>query len=199
MTRVIVVPSLLLSALFAALIGGLHTQPAHDLISAGCNATSPCWQQFQPGVTSYEETTTLFKRMGWEMDTPNCQVYMPTCQSFQWRNPDQQAQKAVANFDQGQLAVILFLTPNVTLGDMLLTFGSPSQTDEYADFDLQGKRFIVYRSFWSSLTAEVDIDCPMTFATLLEQPIHVITNPFQPVDPGVRSILDHNFREACRS
>ena len=199
MIRALALPSLFLSALFAALIAGLHVQPPPDLLSVGCDATVPCWQQFEPGVTSYDETTSLFRRMGWEMDSPNCQVYMPTCQSFQWRNPEQPSQKAVANFNQGRIAVILFLTPNVTLGEMLLTFGMPSQTDEYADFDLQGRRFIVYRSLWSGLAAEVDIDCPMTFATLLEQSIHVITNPFQPVDPGVRTILSHDYRHACRS
>jgi hypothetical protein len=195
--RALILLSLFLSAVFVVLIGGFHAQPPRDLIRTNCDATSPCWQQFQPGVTSYEQTTSLFQNMGWSMDSPNCQVYMPTCQSFQWRNPQQQAQKAVANFNQGRIAVILFLTPNVTLGEMLLTFGMPSQTDEYADFDVQGKRFIVYRSLWSGLAAEVDIDCPMTFATLLQQPVHVITNPFQPVDPGVRLILDHNFRQPC--
>ena len=199
MIRLLLMPSLLLSALFAALIGGWRLQPAHDLASLDCTPTTPCWQKFQPGITSFAETGAIFQAMGWVMETPNCQVYMPTCQSFQWHNPNQADQKAVANFDQGRIAVILFLTPNVTLGEMLLTYAMPSQTDEYADFDLQGRRFIVYRLFWNDLTAEADIDCPMTFATLLEQPVHVITNPFQPVDPGVRSILDHNFREACRS
>jgi len=195
--RVLVLPSLLLTALFAVGAGGLHLQPTHDLFSEGCVAATPCWQQFQPGITSYEQTTSLFKSMGWSMDNPNCQVYMPTCQSFQWRNPQFQTQKAVANFDRGRIAVILFLTPNVTLGELLLTFGTPSQTDEYADYDLQGRRFMVYRSLWNGLAAEVDVDCPMTFAALLEQPVHVITNPFQPVDPGVRAILSHDFRRAC--
>ena len=58
--RLVVAPALAVTVLFAALIGGLHFQTPRDLVSAECAPTIPCWQRFQPGVTSYNQTAVLF-------------------------------------------------------------------------------------------------------------------------------------------
>ncbi|MBI1257982.1 MAG: hypothetical protein GC204_10960 [Chloroflexi bacterium] len=197
MMRALITPALLLSALFAALLGGLHLQPPRNFASADCASVAPCWQQFQPGITNYDQTAAVFAGLGWTLQVNYCQIYVSTCDSFQWRNPQRDDQKAVVFFDQGHVVAIWFINPNVTLGDILLSFGMSNHTDEYAGFDLQGKAFTVYRSLWQTLSSEVNIDCPTTFAVLLRQPVHVLTvaDPITPLDPGVA--LNHSFRRAC--
>jgi hypothetical protein len=197
--RFVLIPSLAATLLFTALIGGLHLQTPRDLASAGCAPTIPCWQKFEPGVTSYDQTAVLFAQMGWILEVSYCQIYVSSCDSFQWRNPNQDGQKAVVFFDQGHVAAIWFINPNVTLGEILLAFGTSHHTDEYAGFDLQGKPYTVYRSLWQKLSSQVNIKCPTTFAVLVRQPIQVLTvaDPMQPLDPSV--VLSHSFRHACLS
>ncbi|MEO8395967.1 MAG: hypothetical protein ABI700_23430, partial [Chloroflexota bacterium] len=57
MTRLILLPSLLLTVLFVLLIGGAQFQPAAAPPAEfeGCPLTAPCWQGIKIGVTSAQE------------------------------------------------------------------------------------------------------------------------------------------------
>ncbi|MEO8395968.1 MAG: hypothetical protein ABI700_23435 [Chloroflexota bacterium] len=201
MMRFLMIPALVVTALFAGMIGGLHLQPSFDVAHAACDSIAPCWQKFQPGVTSFDTTSALFAGTGWKLEVSYCQIYVSTCNSFQWHNPRQDDQKAVVFFDQGYVAAVWFINPDVTFGDLLLSFGTSSDTDEYVGFDLNGngQPFTIYRSIWHTLASEVNINCPTSFAVLLHQPVHVLTvaDPVEPLDPSL--VLDHNFRDACLS
>jgi hypothetical protein len=202
--RLFAASSLLISLLFAAVLGAVTMQP----LSASAACASPCWRAFQPGVTTFNEAVTLFDDMGWKPVGNYCNAPVGMCNTFTWVAPDQPDHRAGSVFTRGRLDAIAFQKPAIVLGDLMLIYGEPDSVSEYRSFDSTGAHYTIYRVSWRTTDLQIRLDCPTTFAAALFTSASLITLASESAQPeslpspnrlqNRPSALTENFRLVCR-
>jgi hypothetical protein len=202
--RLLATSALLISALCAAAVSAV-TQPA-SAQAASCAA--PCWQSFQPGVTTFGEAVALFDGVGWELAGNYCRSGT-FCNTYAWAAPDQPDHRAGSVFTLGLLDAIVIQKPESRLGDLLLSLGAPDSVDQYKSFDSTGARYTIYRVGWDTTELQIRLDCPMTYADLLFRSPTVISlsvadtvqREYSPnlLQNRPDDTVIENFRVVCRS
>ncbi len=195
MLRGLMIVALVLTAVFALVLGVLRLQPkAHTLESAFGGCSSPCWYGMQPGITSYDETAARFDAIGWKSDSAFCRVLSSGCTDFRWWNPNQMGEWAGVHFYIRQLNGIAIQSPGLIFGQLMQALGAPQIAYQY--LDARG-RSIYYSALWNGIGAAVVLRCPTTFAALLRAPVEAVVLT-QLTDPSVKNALP-SFRAVCRS
>ena len=171
MMRVLVTPALLLSALFALLIGGLHsqrqTQRPADYFG---DCALPCWQGVQPGTTSREVALArLSAATGLYPVVTSCvsPVAAP-CDLYRWMSPDQLTSYAGLFVERGDITGVVAFAPGFSLGDALLMLAPLSGADlgTVANHEFYAQFFFAQ----SRIVVRAPVTCPGTFRQLLETP-----------------------------
>ncbi len=196
--------ALLTTPLFALLVWAPHLAAQRaSLPEQETHCAAPCWQDFQPGITTYEQASTLFNGTGWVLDDTYCQQISSSCSVFAWGVPGQPDRRAGGVFLSGRLDAIAFQKPGLTLGDLLLALGEPDHIDQYKSFDTTGVRFIIYTAHWEMIELQIRLDCPGDFALLLLKSASVITLSADGYIRRMTTLADprafsHSRRQVCR-
>jgi hypothetical protein len=170
-TRLILLPSLLLIALFALLIGGLHAQPqiSHASDYFG-ECAMPCWQGVQPGTTTRETALArLSQATGLYPVISSCvsPVAAP-CDLYRWMSANRLTSYAGLFVERGDITGVVAFAPGFTLGDALLLLdplsgadlGTVANNQFYAQLFFEQSRIVV----------RAPVACPGTFHQLMDTP-----------------------------
>lgn len=200
--RLLTFSALFISAVCAAAVSAVTLTPS----AAAQACAAPCWQAFQPGVTTYDEAASLFEGVGWLPAGDYCQQGS-FCNTFAWAAPEQPDRRAGSVFTFGLLDAIVIQHPNSRLGDMLLALGTPDRVDQFRAFDSTGARYLIYRVGWGTTELQIRLDCPTTYADLLfKSPttislsvVDTVRRDYSPnLLENIPEPLAGNFRVVCR-
>ncbi len=170
--RFIVAPALLVTALFAGLIGGLHLQTQTDHASAAFGAcTMPCWQGVQPGTTRREVALDrLTQATGLAPVISSCvsPVAAP-CDLYRWMSPDHLVSYAGLFIERGEITGVVAFSTGFTLGEALLTLDPLSGADlgTVANKEFYAQLFFDH----ARIVVRAPVACPGTFHELMETPV----------------------------
>ena len=175
MIRWLMIPAGLLIGLFTLLMGGMHlATPA--LLTADC--AMPCWQQLQPGTTTYQAAFARLQALGGLQELPlECRGELLARCNVLWRvNPAKKNEYDAVTVQQGRVVRIEVHYPDFTLGDLLAAFGQPDGA--LYEIGLGKNNHTFGLTFWFE-AVHIRIDesapCPLIFADLLTVPIYRVS------------------------
>ncbi|HVU09695.1 MAG TPA: hypothetical protein VHD90_00400 [Phototrophicaceae bacterium] len=185
--RLLVNAAVLLTTVFALIVGGLRAQPRSDPLEADLShCAMPCWKGITPGSTSGEDALAVLDALtGLEPYQASC--YQPPsdmCRHYSWLAANSKTPAAEMAIQRQAIQTVLFYAPGITLGDALLALdrlGVPF--DGVDENDTNAGRIYVRLLFaHTRLLIDVQAPCPGDDLDLMEAPItsiEVVSVDFQ--------------------
>jgi len=192
--------ALLLTMLFALMIGGLRLLPPDRVVTSFFGDCSmPCWNGIEAGVTSRSDALALLKSLGWVLQADcNAAVY-DACADLTRADSHQEA---FVYIEADQVAEIALFNPGFVVGDVWLAYGAPEIAGIAPD---PSPMTLLNTSLWferAQISTHIDLACPAPFGDLLQSPIDslLVWLPGSAMDGTVRGTLAdlrRTFHQVC--
>ena len=178
MLRLLLLPALLLTALFGLALGALHLQPVSDPSAAFFDQCAvPCWKGVEPGQTQLGDAVDHFNAVSGVKPSRSHCFLSSTCISYAWMIGGTQTPAVILTFNQGQVATVDSYSPGLTLGEVLMALHARHIEPDGGDLGfVEGQHQLnVFLHFaHNQLLTGTVTDCPSTYLDLMNAPVRFV-------------------------
>ena len=200
MIRPVAITGIGLSLAFALLVGSLRLQAQDEtVVTFFGECAFPCWQSVQPGTTARTDALADLRRRGWVFDTQCNSAVYDACYAF---IESESSRISYLYVEEEQVIQLALLDSRLTLGEIMLAFGSP---DYAAVPPNRGPAVALFTSLWFGgvrVSARLRVPCPADYDDMLRTPVSVLLvwapgTAMRAETMGTLADLRQVLRQAC--